>query len=300
MFRPWVIPLLIVLVATGCERKPGAAPPNQSEVKPASPPVLAPESLAWSREQAAEHLADAQLGLSAAVQLVRLAEIEPLCLPADASDAHLRRLALVQLAPDRWALGLADRRNAQLLRAAVVIHGDGTVEPLADGAEEEALVLAVSKDRDVFPHLVLLPAEVRIIADEVEPVLALEDAEKVRFELRAERGYSFVALVLSLPAQAAAAPPTGQAGDERGSGEVARYTWDHMEQSFIGPAVDKLPDPPAGPGGKFYLDLEATERLIPQGGELPEPEEILPPPPAPPEMEGEDVAVGRAPPAWDA
>jgi hypothetical protein len=58
---------------------------------------------------------------------------------------------------------------------------------------------------------------------------------------------------------------------------VARYTWDPYELTFMGPAADKLPDPP---GSRFEIDLARSPVLIPVGGEIGEPdpiEEYVPP-----------------------
>lgn len=64
---------------------------------------------------------------------------------------------------------------------------------------------------------------------------------------------------------AGGSPPAERYRDETGV-EVARYRWDVYEMSFAGPAADKLPDPP---GGRFEMDLAASEALLPVGGELP-------------------------------
>jgi hypothetical protein len=245
----------LIIAASACcgcnATSPPAKPPAACEAPAAK--LIAVESAHWSREEACAHLGDEKLGISAAVRLVRLAGLDPLCVPAELTDAHVARLRLVALPPERWALGLADPKDERRLRAPVLISADGDVMLSGEGVEEELAVLHVSKDPDVFPHLVTLPQRVMLIADDVIPAIALATCEKVRFELRREHGFSYVALVLT--------------GVDRAV-EVARYRWDPYELTFLGPARDKLPDPP---GGSFQIDLEASRRMEPVGGEIEEP-----------------------------
>lgn len=247
----WAVTL--TLLCPGCRSK---EQPTSQPAQKGTPALtlLAAESAEWSREQACANLADAKLGLSAAVRLVRLAKVSPLCLPAELTDAWVRRLRLVRLGEERWALGLADTRDTRRLRAPVVIAADGNVALLADGAEEELLVLHLAADPAVFPHLALLPDRVVLLREQVVDAITLAPEQRVRFELRRQQGYPYVGLIL---------PQAGQAV------EVARYTWDPDELMFAGPAIDKLPDPP---GGKFEVDLDASKGLVPVGGEVPEPE----------------------------
>ena len=151
------------------------------------------------------------------------------------------------------------------MRTPVLISADGEVTLLAEGAEEEVLVLHVASDADVFPHLAMLPDRVLVIEDEVSTAVALEPEQSVRFELREQRGIPYVALVLLPP-------------DDRD--EVARFVWEPYERVFMGPAADKLPDPP---GGRFRIDLQASQRFVPMGGELPETRPVPEPPPDQPE-----------------
>jgi hypothetical protein len=251
-----------LVTCVGCDSKqePTTQPAPGEETTQS---LIAPESLKWSLEEACGRLADQRLGVSAAVQLVRLAEVEALCVPSELTDDHVRRLRLLSLAEGRWALGLADRQSERQLRAPVLISNDGEVTLLAEGTEEEMLVLHLSEDTDLFPHLVTLPQRVLLVDEEVVPAMVLEPDQKVCFELRRERGFGYVALVLAQP------------GNRQ---EVARYRWDPYECMFVGPAADALPDPP---GGKFEIDLELSEGLVPVGGEIPEPEPNQPKPPAP-------------------
>ena len=234
----------------GCRDK-GQATTQPAPGDPAVSKLIAPESLRWSRDEARAKLGDDKLGLSAALRLVRLAGVAALCVPEALTDNHVRRLRLVVLDSQHWALGLADKKDSQALRAAVLISADGDVQPLAEGVEEELLVLHVSKDADVFPHLATLPDRVLLIGEEIVPAIVLTADQKVRFELHSERGFGYVALVLAEGSPKA---------------ELARYRWDPYELTFLGPASDKLPDPP---GGKFQIDLKASRRLVPVGGEIP-------------------------------
>ncbi len=260
--------LLVVTAAAvaawlGCGTK---APPATQPVAGASgPKLIAAESASWSREEACIRLADARLGVSAAVRLVRLAGVASLCVPEELTDAHVGRLRLAALGAERWVLGLAERNDDRRLRAPVLIRATGEVVQPLDGIEEELAVLHVSRDADVFPHVVTLPQRVLLVTDgELIVAIALETCEHVRFDLREQRGFGYVALVLTAA----------------GETEVARYRWDPYELAFMGPACDKLPDPP---DGKFQINLEASQRLEPVGGEIPAPtpDEEIPVPAAP-------------------
>jgi hypothetical protein len=225
--------------------------------------LIVPESANWSQADAAAHLAEPKLGVSAAVRLVRLADVTPLCVPVELTDEQFCRLRLMPLGAERWALGLADRKDERRLHAPVLISAVGDVTLLASGTDEEALVLHVSKDAEVFPHVAVLPDRVLLVDETVTPAIVLASAQEARFELREQRGFSYVALVLSGPGRAK---------------EVTRYRWDPYELSFIGPGTDRLPDPP---GGKFQMDLKASRRLVPEGGQVPETRPNKEPPPRP-------------------
>lgn len=250
--RGLTLALVAVTAVAGCSRKDpaGGAPQSQPVAE-----VVAPGSSEWSREEASAHLDDPKLAVSAAVRLVRLAALEPLCVPDELTAEHMRRLRLVTLGPERWALGLAEKRKKDVLRAPVLIAADGTVTVLAEGVEEELQVLHVSRDAEVFPHVATSPLRVLIVGEEVVPAIVRKAEQPVRFALRQEGGYSYVGLL---------------AAGGRGDAEIARYIWDPYEMVFLGPAADRLPDPP---GGQFQIDLKASRRLEPRGGEIPEPED---------------------------
>jgi len=249
-------------ILAGCERKERPATQPASQPASARLTLLAPGATAWSHAEACQRLADPQLGLSAAVRLVQLSGLTPLCVPPNLTDDTLQHLRLTPLDESRWALGLASRSDERQLRAALLIGLDGRVQPLAEGFEEELLVLHVAAEPEVFPHVAVLPTRVLVIAEEPEPALVLEPDPSLRFALRQRSGYPYIALLLAA------------AGKDQ---EVAEYRWDPDEGVFLGPAVATLPDPP---GGKLRIDMQASRHFEPRGGELPKPAPIRRPPPA--------------------
>jgi hypothetical protein len=97
-----------------------------------------------------------------------------------------------------------------------------------------------------------------------------------RFDYRLkDEKWPYIALVVPnrVTATTSASAPSsepateGQAPPQEKFIEVAMYRWDPDELAFLGPANDKLPDPP---GGKFELDLKASRGLIPVGGDIPD------------------------------
>ncbi len=259
---------LVPLACTGCDSasdasksKPEAQPTETADATEKLPSLIANAANTWSREKAADLLTDETLGLSAAVRLVRLAAIDALAVPRPLTDSIVRRLLLLPLNETLFVLGYRDQSDTRRLRAPLLITTGGKVLQLATGVAEEIVILHVSKDPDLFPHTMILPDQVALLVDgEQQPAIQLETQQPVRFELRKEGVYSYIALL----------PTRGQSDEE-----VARYTWDPWERVFTGPAIDKLPDPP---GGRFHIDLDASQRLEPVGGEIPEPEENVPPP----------------------
>ena len=118
------------------------------------------------------------------------------------------------------------------------------------------MTLHVSKDADVFPHLLITPRRVLLAELPLEAGIELKSPATVGFAAREQEGYSYVGLMLH---------------GERGWVEVTRYLWEPYELGLMGPAMDALPDPP---GGKFQMNMEASPLLIPVGGEIPEPEPL--------------------------
>ncbi len=255
-----ILTFLGCAVAGGCRREP---PPASQPAASAALTLLTPEWSTWSREAAVARLAEQGTALSAAARLVRLSGQPALCLPEELTDATVRRLRILRLDERQWAFGLADVHDARVIRGPLLIAEDGSVTHPADGVEEEVLALYVSADADTFPHVLLQPDRVSLIGEEVEPAIVLKEGREVRFALRQERGIPYIALV-----QAAGSEP----------GELARFVWSPVELEFRGPAGGPLPDPP---GGRFVLDLTASGRLVPIGGDIPPPEPIRPrrPPP---------------------
>jgi hypothetical protein len=255
----WVLALA---APCGCDRSGNTRP----KTPPAPPPprltLLVPESADWTAAEAVTHLDDGRLAVSAAVRLVRLDEAEPLCVPEEFTDATASRLQVVPLADGLWALGLFDERDGAALHAPMLIDADGAVHILADGTEEELLVLRVSADADVYPHLLVAPRRVWLATVPPQLALTLDTPEEVGFRGWVAEGRGYVALMI---------------GAGAGYEEVAQYYWEPYELAFQGPASDVLPDPP---GGKFVLDMEQSPLLIPRGGEIPPPKERTPPGPA--------------------
>jgi hypothetical protein len=247
-----------------------------ADTQPAEQPheesVILPESQSWSRDEALAKLDDEAAGVSAAVRLVRLAEAAPLGVPDPLPARIAARLRVLPLSDELWALGWSVASDERQLRSAVLIGSAGEVELPVSGTEEELSLLYVSDDVDVFPHLLITPLRVLIVATPVQPAIVAKSLGDSQFALRHERGFPYVALVCAgvVEGEGDQEPPAEPV-------EVTRYTWDPYEMAFMGPASDKLPDPP---GGRFEMDLEQSLVLIPVGGEIAEPdpvEEYIPP-----------------------
>ena len=265
---PWRLGALAVaslLFVTACDRGTPAKPASPPAPPPPKAPTLfLPESLAWSRADAVGRLSDPKVAVSAAVRLIRLGEVQPLCVPEQAGDGLLSRLAVVKLSDNGWALGIVDRRDARLLYAPVLIEAEGDVLPVAEGVEEEVTTLYVSKDAEVFPHLLIMPTRVLVADVPPRPALTLKSLDvppALAFRRRVRDRFSYIGLMLH---------------GAQGWVEAGQYVWDPYELVFTGPACDKLPDPP---GGKFELDLEASPLLMPVGGEIPKPKAATQPTP---------------------
>jgi hypothetical protein len=250
---------------------PAGREATEAEPQPEPSPLL-PESEAWSREEALAKLGDGSARLSAAIRLVRLAEVAPLCVPDPLPPRIARRLRVVALSEALWALGW-ETADENRLRSPVLIDAAGEVTLPLQGVEEEVALLCCAEDAEVFPHLLFTPVRVLIVGDEVRPALVAKSPEGLEFELRSEDGYPYVALLWHGSAQVEGEDAPAVPGEPV---EVARYKWDPWELAFSGPLSDKLPDPP---GGLFELDLEQSEALIPVGGVIPEPPPIVPPKP---------------------
>lgn len=266
--------LLCIAAVGGCsgEDKPPAKPPENSNRTTATPPAktvaadptpappLLPESHTWTREQAAERLADDNAALSAAVRLLELSDWKFEDPEAAWTHERVAAMRVMPIAEDKFVFGRSDPANEHLLIDAVFIHSDGTTESLP-GETSSAMRVYASPDRDLFPSLLLSGRQVRLISDLSNEALLVESPESVAFDLRVRDELANIVLVFERD---------GVRSD------VARYRWDPYELTFIGPASDKLPDPP---GGKFQLDLRRSTALTPMGGEIPPPPENQTPPP---------------------
>jgi len=242
----------------GCGGEPNTSASGNSATPPKGEPpkltLLDADSVKWTRDEAVEHLADQKLAVSAAIRLVRLSEVDALCVPEILTDELVKQLRVVSLGEGVWALGLAVRGDMRALQAPVLIDAAGEAVVVADGTEEEVLLLHRSEDADVYPHVLISPLRVWVV-NTVPPELALtlDAPPPIGFRAQTKDGLSYIGLMRH-----------GADGWE----ELASYRWQPYEFMFAGPASDALPDPP---GGKFELDMEQSPLLIPVGGEIPPP-----------------------------
>lgn len=280
----------------------------QSGAEPAPREVIPRESLNWTKAEAASRLLHEESGVAAAVRLARLARIRTAGLPEPLTRSQASRLRLVRVGDDLFALGVPDEGLARTYRWVVLLNaagdpvapGGGPAEvPAQEPAEPESFAtdvsqpgrpapaapvkpvdgralprdfgdwtLYASEDADVFPRLLISVDRVVDAADVQATMLMLQSAKGLRFDIRLERSYPYVALLTTTPEQ-----------------EVARYKWDPYELSFMGPLRDKLPDG----SGSFALDLEASAALQPVGGEISQGPIENKPPPQPGQADEEDA-----------
>ncbi|MFO0840452.1 MAG: hypothetical protein U1D55_18240 [Phycisphaerae bacterium] len=225
--------------------KPTVATPA-TRPAPEKPPIILPESRSWTREEALAALPDEKRRVSAALRLVRLANVETPALPDPLPRDLAARLRFIAVSEDWLALGLEDASNPAHLEAPILISRDGDVR-LTPGVSE----LRLAEDLRLFPHLLIGPQRVFNAAFPEQPLLALKSPEKAAFALGSEPPRRYVAVVLQIDGQPV---------------EVGKYGWDAIEGSFFGPAMDTLPDPP---GGTFAINLPESHGLQPVGGILP-------------------------------
>lgn len=271
--------LVFALALGGCDGSPLSNPSPSPTSSPATQAAPAPAKVisplvdgwdAWSAEEAIERLADERARLSAAVRLIRLAGAEPLIAPDPLPARLAGTLRVVAVDDETWLLG-RQIPNSSGLASPLIVKADGEVLLLVTGAEEEAAIAYLSEDADRFPHLMVTPLRVAILRDAaLETALTVQSIPGLRFALKHEDGATRLTLRLRDPSQ------LETVGDEPPKADVAEYRWDRLEEMFLGPAADLLPDPP---GGRFDLDLAASPLLIPIGGEIPAPPEPLEPPP---------------------
>ncbi|MBI5864823.1 MAG: hypothetical protein HZB38_10000 [Planctomycetes bacterium] len=283
-----------------------AAASQPASSQPAAPAIL-PESAGWATAQCLSRLdaKDETARRSAAVRLVQLSKVDALCTAEPLSDEQARRLRVAKLGEGSWCLGL-EAAIERKLTMPVLIDGEGNVSIPVDEAEEEAAAIFVSADPEVFPHVVLTPLRVLIVGEDIIPAIVAKTLGGARFEYR-RKDDRWPYLVLSIekhapssapgsePAAAALPAPSGDpaaatrpapsgspatasapedaldeddpAAVEAEPTEAARFRWDPYESAFIGPAADKLPNPP---GGRFEIDIPESKAFIPVGGDIPD------------------------------
>jgi hypothetical protein len=269
---------VLAVVVTGCSAKDQPREPNAptvEELAPAPPePALFSENETWTVAEAVARLDDAAEGVRAAVRLVRLAGLRPLCVPEPLpADWAARRLGVRRLGESRWALGVEQTQDASRLRGTVLINSDGSADLAAEGLDEELAVLHCSEDTRRFPHVLVLPDRVLLLNNGLAPALVGRSMPGCHFECRRESGRPEIALVW-----------VGGAGESRRTKVVARYRWDVLEAVFAGPTADALPEPE---GAFFELDDKRSVALLPLGGRTPPPAPIVITSP-PPEVDGPD------------
>ncbi len=307
-----VVVSLCYLALCGCDSdNPTANTPDEQTAdipaavesdKPLAEPrhPIDEESHDWSLEEALANLEEPDLGLSAAVRLVRLADVHVPMLPDPLPMEAARKLRLIALSDSAYALGVRDDDNERLVRTPLLIDLEGNVSEPGDEDEDESYVLYVSRDGQVFPHLLVGRTTVLNAASPGDEQVRLKTTDSMHFEVRQENGVDYLSLIHDangevgeeLPDGDEAAPladdppaaetptsaPTTNSAARpavsEGPIEAARYQWDPFESMFMGPAADKLPPPLKG---RFELDLESSSWLQPVGGEIGEPDDISPP-----------------------
>jgi len=264
-----VVCALLPLLFAGCssdpdaDQRPASQPAEDTHASTTkTKPVINPffdESQTWTKEQAAAALTEKETRLSAVVRLIRLSE----CLPPWAPEPLPLNVAaswrIAKLADSLWAAGL-ETGNEKYLAAPVLIDAAGEVRRPLDDATDLFVTLHLSNEVDFFPHLAFYPGQMLMFdGEQWTPALAVTRPADLRFELRFEHDYPYIALLWRTPADENGVRETVEAG---------RYDWDPYEFAFSGPLCDKLPHPP---GGQYELDLDASPALIPVGGVIPEP-----------------------------
>ncbi len=257
---------LALVLPTGCERSsPTASPPSIASQPATRPPSLLAEGYQnWSAAEAIERLEDVSLAPSAALRLCQLAEDPPAWFQPDAHEALLPRIRVVRLGSEALALGL-DGGAPRKLAATVAVLPAGELVPLAPRPEVEALSrLHLSRDTEVFPHVLTAPGALLIVlpTGRAEPALVLRDEPPAWFELGEKNGFPYIRLLTI---------------DRGRCVDIAAYRWDPYEQSFFGPASAPATWPA---GARIRLDLEASKRVEPQRDdeeESPQPKDAPPP-----------------------
>lgn len=225
-----------------------------------------------------EEEGDDSTRLSAALRLIRLADIHASAVPDPLPDRAAAGLRVENVHGGGWVLGRGGLEQDRLASPILIDAGGGVTLPV-EGAEEEVSQFVPSDDAAVFPDLVLTPTRVLIVDNPVRTVLVAKDLGGARIDVQHQDETPLIVLLFTPPATTAPASAPASAPFSAPSSDssaptsapanapvvVARYYWDQIELAFVGPASDRLPDPP---GGFFELDLELSTGLVPVGGEL--------------------------------
>lgn len=255
--------LLGVALLAGCSAKDqdsadsaqvSLTPTGQSH-SPSSAPAMFVEDTVSSAEDAVERLTDESARLAAAVRLIRVSGVRPLCVPEPLPQRFADDLRVVALGETRWVLGLVDPRDDRRLRGPVLIDRTGGVRLPVEGLDEEVAVFVLSEAEPHFPHVIVLPDRVLLVADETYAGLVGKALHGCRFDVRATDGFPRVVLLGRATGDAPRAAPV-----------VAEYRWDFYEAVFAGPQADEIP---GSDGQYFELDVARSRALIPIGGRMP-------------------------------
>lgn len=247
--------MLIITLIGGCDGG-GNPPAKPTPQKPAEPPVLDPNSQQWSIGEALGKLDERESAVSAAVRLIRLAGVEPTVVPDQLPREVAQALRVVSLSDEHWAVGLWQVGERSHLWGPVIIDIAGKVTLIGEEwGNWEPTLLRLSPDTDLYPHLIIATDRVLIATQPDEPALLIDEGgEVVRFTLQADEDYPAVEVVLR----------------EDPSVTVAEFRWDYYELSFMGPARERIPEEHGG--GEIALDLQQSQKLVPIGGIIEQPE----------------------------
>jgi hypothetical protein len=218
--------------------------------------TLCPGAETWTVESALEQFhatgprQDPQ-AICAAIRLVQLgADEQFLADPNELADL-LPILGIGMLSESEYVLGIIDAGQLTHYWSPWKINQAGEVLRLSDPNAGPAM-LRCSPDPEVFPHLLITPRRVSDPSGDHRTMIVLLDHQKVRFAVRYQDQWPYVALVLI----------------DDPAVEVARYLWKPFEEAFHGPAHDDLPAPATG---TFRIDLNMSDGLEPVGGKIPPP-----------------------------
>jgi hypothetical protein len=260
--------LLGLLMLAACNQQPPQTSPSAGAANPTTKPaltVLPSEYTNWTVDKAAAKLADAATAKAAALRLIAIDGTSPACVPATLTDLTLTRFR-VEFLGDRYAVGIMDLADDARIHAPLFISKGGLISRPVTDLEEELSILHISKDADLFPHVITTPRRVLLLDNLTVDAIVVKHPSAVLFRLGKRGEFSYISLVY--------------AGDEGQRAEVGRYQWDAFSLMFQGPGCDKLPQPP---GGLYELDIKRSHRLNPVGGTFPEAKPIpnRPPPSSP-------------------